>query len=148
MNKTRILYAEDETDLRELTHELLTVEGFDCVSVKDGLEAQQAMLHSKFDILLTDFYMPHLDGANLLFWCRKNQFQLPIIFITGSPERLPTQQRALKDVCTSLVNKPFNYKDLLDAIEQAHQQRRLFAQRGKVSTTETEDRFLGQLTLD
>lgn len=148
MNKTRILYAEDEKDLRELTEEILSAEGFECVAVKDGIAAQQVLQTEKFDLLLTDFNMPNLDGANLLFWCRQNNFHFPVIFITGSPERLPMHQRALNDSCSILVNKPFNFRDLLNAIEQGLDKGRLFGLHGKVCVEESDDSFMGQLTLD
>lgn len=148
MNKARILYAEDEPDLRELTSEILTSEGFECLTVKNGEEACQILLSEKFDLLLTDFNMPLLDGADLLFWCRKNGHHLPVVFITGASERLPVHMKALSDSCTSIVNKPFNFRDLIHAIEQSLDRAKLFALHGRINSEETETMFAGQHTLD
>ena len=117
----RILYAEDERDLRELTEEVLTSEGYECISVNDGLEAQEILKSQTFDLLLTDFNMPVLDGTELLFWCREQHFNFPVVFITGSPELIPIQKQAMSDSLAFLVNKPFNFRDLLHIIEQALQ---------------------------
>lgn len=117
--KKRILYAEDERDLREITADILCSEGYDCVAVKDGEEAQEFLKTQKFDLLLSDFNMPILDGTDLLFWCRQNGLHFPVVFITGSPILIPIQKEALTDCLTSLVNKPFKFHDLTQAIEQA-----------------------------
>jgi two-component system OmpR family response regulator len=119
MKKKRILYAEDVLDLREITTDILCGEGYDCVAVRDGVEAQELLKTEKFDLLLTDFNMPLLDGTDLFFWCRQNGFHFPVIFITGSPILLPIQKEALTDCFTSMVNKPFKFQDLTHAIEQA-----------------------------
>lgn len=144
MRKTKILYAEDERDLRELTFEILTSEGYDCVPVIDGIEAQKCFSDQTFDLLLTDFNMPHLDGASLLFWCRKNGHHLPVVFITGTPEKLPHHRKALQDASASLVHKPFNFRDLVNAIEQSLDNAKLFKLHGRINERETEEMFLGQ----
>lgn len=119
MNKKRILYAEDERDLRELTTEILSSEGYDCVAVNDGVEAKEILKQEHFDLLLTDFNMPTVDGTELLFWCREQGLYLPVIFITGSPELIPIQKKAMTDTSASLVHKPFNFRILIQAIEEA-----------------------------
>lgn len=119
MNKKRILYAEDERDLRELTTEILGSEGYECIAVNDGLEAKEILKSEKFDLLLTDFNMPVVDGTELLFWCREQGLNLPVVFITGSPELIPVQKKAMKDTSTTLIHKPFNFRVLIEAIEVA-----------------------------
>lgn len=118
MNKPlRILYAEDDILLNELTTELLRGEGFYCTSVHNGVEAQQVLQKEDFDLLLTDLQMPKMDGADLLLWCRKHDFHFPVIFVTGNPEQIEAGITALKDCCTSILAKPLSFDDLLKAIE-------------------------------
>lgn len=148
MQKYRILYAEDEHDLRELTTEILSSEGFDCFPVVDGEEARKLLLTEKYDLLLTDFNMPNLDGAELLFWCRKNNHHFPVVFITGAPEQMPVHKKALADSSTSLVNKPFNFRDLIHAIEQGIDKGKLFSEHGRICSEATESMFLGQHSMD
>lgn len=117
--KYRILYAEDEQALREITFELLTEEGFDCVAVSDGVAAVEKLKSEKFDLIISDFRMPHMDGALLLFWCRQNDIHCPFIFLSGNLERLPIEKAALKDCCAAYLHKPIGINELLKAIESA-----------------------------
>lgn len=118
-NKYRILYAEDEPSLREITTELLNEEGFECVAVPDGQEAIEKLKHEEFDLILSDFKMPKMDGSLLLFWCRQNGIHCPFIFVSGNLERLPVETMALKDCCASFLHKPVGIDQLLSAIEAA-----------------------------
>lgn len=115
----RILYAEDEPDLRDITRELLLSEGLHCVAVNDGLEAMHRLQQQDFDLIITDFQMPNMDGALLLFWCRQTGRHMPVIFISGNRSRLPIEDLALQDCCASLLYKPVAFDDLLRAIEHA-----------------------------
>ena len=113
----KILYAEDDVLLNELTTELLKGEGIDCVSVFNGEEARFVLEKETFDLLLTDFQMPKMNGAELLFWCRKNAIHLPVIFLSGNLDRLSIEELALKDCCTTVLTKPAAFSDLLRVIE-------------------------------
>jgi CheY-like chemotaxis protein len=115
----KILYAEDEADLRDITEELLVSEGYHCTAVADGLEAMNRLQEQNFDLLITDFQMPNMDGALLLLLCRQIGRHMPVIFISGNRERLPIEELALQDCCASLLHKPLAFDDLLRAIEKA-----------------------------
>lgn len=115
----RILYAEDEPDLREITTELLRTEGYDITAVADGLEAMRALEKENFDLLISDFQMPKIDGALLLMWCRETGRHFPVIFISGNMERLPIENLALDDCCATLLHKPVAFDHLIEKIEKA-----------------------------
>lgn len=114
--KLRILYAEDEALLREVTTELLIGEGYECSSVQDGLEAKILLQNYEFDLVITDFKMPRMDGAQLLFWMRKSGIHNPVIFVSGNMERAHSEEIALGDCCTSLLIKPISIDQLVEAI--------------------------------
>lgn len=143
----KILWAEDEDTLREVMCELIRSEGHQCTPAEDGLKAQELLKKEKFDLLITDFNMPHVDGAELLFWCRKNNLHMPVIFVTATVDRLPVEDLVLQDCCCSIVNKPFSIETLLEEIEKARARNHDFDCRGKtVPLTEGdfENSFPGQ----
>ena len=115
----KILYAEDESALREIMTELLEAEGYKVFSVKNGLEAKNLLAQERFDLLMTDFQMPHLTGHDLLFWCRENNYSLPVIFLTASLDKIPVEELALKDSRSSILYKPVGIETLVRAIDRA-----------------------------
>jgi len=65
--KKRILLVEDETDLRELYHDILQEEGFIVDEAKTGHEALEKMTKGGYDLVLLDILLPNgLDGIDVL----------------------------------------------------------------------------------
>lgn len=129
--KQKILYVEDESTLRTITSELLSLEGFDCRQAMDGIEAQAMLEAEEFDLLITDFRMPRMDGSELMIWCRKNHKHLPVIFMTGAQELLPIERTVLNDCCASVLVKPVSFDSLLEAIRDAMERNHEFECKGK-----------------
>lgn len=127
----KILWAEDESTLRDVMCELLRVEGYDCIGAADGLLAKEKLEKEDFDILIIDFNMPRMGGAHLLMWCRSAGIHVPVIFVTASPERVPVEELVMQDCCCSLIQKPFAVETLLEAIEEARKRNHDFECRGK-----------------
>lgn len=117
--KYKILIVDDEKDIREILIDLLSGEGFECTTASDGKEASEILGRKPFDLLITDFRMPHMDGPELLNWCRNNDIHFPVIFVTGNLELLPKEKVALKDCCAGILRKPLAFNELLIAIDDA-----------------------------
>lgn len=118
-NPFNILLADDESSIREIWGELLKEEGFDIDLAEDGLNAKELIKKKNYDLLITDFRMPNMDGAQLLEWCRDHDFHFPVIFITGNLELLEKEKVALGDCCANLLRKPASLKQMLSAIKDA-----------------------------
>ncbi len=79
----RILLVDDDKTLNRSVDILLTLDGYQTLSVYDGEEALQKLLHQKFDLLITDLIMPKIDGIELISKVRKLNSTLPIMVISG-----------------------------------------------------------------
>lgn len=130
-NRFKILYAEDEVTLQGIISELLTDEGYEVTQASNGLEAVKLLGSHTYDLLLTDFQMPLMNGAELLFWCRSHDLHFPIIFMSANIEKIPIEELALKDCCASHLQKPVGIEALLDAIEEARKRSHDFQCIGK-----------------
>src|SRR3989475_5723285 len=62
----RILIVEDEETLRESCASILSHDGYNVASTGLAREAQNLLRHSVFDVLLLDWYMSEIPGAELL----------------------------------------------------------------------------------
>ena len=68
--------------------------------------------------LLLDVQMPGLSGIDLQEELSKADYHMPIIFITGHGN-IPMSVQAMKKGAVDFLTKPFNDKELLQAIEKA-----------------------------
>lgn len=90
----RILFAEDSAVLRMMTVKVLLKKGAEVVVAEDGLEALELARRNDFDLVLTDIFMPNLDGYGLTAALRSELgFEGPVIGISAAvvgeePERL------------------------------------------------------------
>jgi signal transduction histidine kinase len=113
----RILLADDEAGIRELTREFLEGEGFQVLAVADGQEALDAF-HSDpraWDLLILDLVMPKLGGAEVLSRIEQIRPDLPALMISGysaevRPDLLDGSHRGF-------LAKPFRLHELLKAIQ-------------------------------
>ncbi len=62
---TKVLLVEDESELRELYTELLSIE-YAVDVAKDGEEGIEMLPRGKYDVVLLDMMMPKLDGVGFL----------------------------------------------------------------------------------
>ena len=80
---SRILIAEDDTELRELFCRVLQKQGYETVEVGDGQQALETLERARFDLLISDVMMPKTDGNTLVRTLRENGSTIPILLITA-----------------------------------------------------------------
>lgn len=83
MKKIKVLLAEDNDLSRENLAELLSEEGHAVKAVRDGREAMDAFPCDKYDLVITDMKMPHVDGLQLLKFIKEINPENIVIMITG-----------------------------------------------------------------
>lgn len=84
--------------------------------VADGAEAIEALQGEHYDLVITDMYMPVLDGGGLLDWVRSNQNHVPVVVVSaGGPDARATAER--KGAARFLA-KPVRLSDVIDSVEQ------------------------------
>ncbi len=83
ITKAKILLAEDDESLGYILSEYLSMNQFDVVLCKTGLEALKMYQKTTFDICVFDVMMPEMDGFTLAKNVRTVDAQIPIIFLTA-----------------------------------------------------------------
>ena len=108
-----VLLVDDDQAVREVTSASLQDLGFGVVEADGGLAALAHLeAIAAIDIMLVDFAMPGMNGAEVARRARKQRPKLPILFVTGYADA-----EALSDVPdTEIVRKPFRDQDLADRI--------------------------------
>jgi len=83
MKNGKILIADDNELNKETLREILTEEGYDIKAVNDGREGIEAFLEEKYDLVITDLRMPHVDGLEFLKYIKDANRDNIVIMITG-----------------------------------------------------------------
>ena len=109
----RILFAEDNGNLREVVSDYLSDNGFEVVSVSDGDKAWDKFLDERFDLVLLDVMMPGMSGFDLLRKIRSRE-DIPVILATAKVQE-KDQLLGYSLGADEYVTKPFSLdgKDFL-----------------------------------
>ena len=115
-----ILVADDDATSRRLLVRTLTTGGFSCRESGDGIETLKLAESEPIDLLLLDFDMPGLNGAEVVKRLRGNEdpavAQLPAIMLTGHGGE-ESEVRCLEAGANDFVTKPINAAVLRARIE-------------------------------
>ena|SRR6266481_9315910 len=110
-----ILVVEDDLLNRNLICKVLRQEGHRVVEACDGAVALEILQMFRFDLVITDFVMPKLDGIKFVEQLHSLQPRLPIVFITGYLSVI--SGKAILDEVAEILRKPFE-PDLLRSTVQ------------------------------
>lgn len=81
----RILLAEDDKALRDITALFFRKNGFDVDTAVNGDEACDLVDRNRYDIIILDIMMPGKDGRQVCRYIRK-KYDVPVIFLTALGE--------------------------------------------------------------
>jgi len=111
-----VLIAEDHQDIRQVTKLLLEIEGCSPIEAVNGLEALQAALSLKLDLILMDIDMPIMDGLEVTRRLRQIDCTrgLPIVAVTSDDNQ--RRREAIEAGCNDFLEKPLMPEMLRDAL--------------------------------
>ncbi|MGV8139310.1 MAG: response regulator [Mangrovibacterium sp.] len=118
-NQRKLIIVEDSDCIREAIVFALQKSGFDVRSAANGLEAIAILNGEKFDMVLTDYYMPGMNGLELIRWMRENEpyKRLPVVVLTTENQRDIILQ-AKNAGATGWIHKPFEIEKLTQTIRR------------------------------
>ena len=105
---------EDEIDTRELLAYIATKKGYDVTTVTDGVDLLTIAAKEKFDAIITDLMMPHLNGASASEIMKMQGNMTPVIALTALT---PQDLSLVQDRFTRIYQKPCNISELFEYIE-------------------------------
>jgi CheY-like chemotaxis protein/nitrate reductase NapAB chaperone NapD len=120
--KGRVLIIDDEAEIRRNLTVGLTQEGYSAVACPDGISAIHELNTARekgiaYDYLVTDIFMPDIDGLKILKVIKIQYPDLPVLVITGFGDEA-LKLTALSELNTGYLDKPFEIPDLVKALEQ------------------------------
>ena len=117
-SKSIVFVVDDEMSVRKSLRRLLTAAGYEVEVFSSAREFLDRGREEEAGCLVLDIQMPDLNGMELQEALAGTDPPIAIVFITGHGD-IPTSVRAMKAGATDFLSKPFDAKDLIDAIERA-----------------------------
>lgn len=144
--RPRVLVADDDGCIRQLTSDLLIQSGYQACAVADGAAAWRALNKDSYDLLITDQNMPELTGIELLRKVRGARMALPVILMSGMvPQEELVRYPWLKPVATLL--KPYTVVELLGTVQEVLRGTKSAGQQGESYPTWLEQPPPGNISL-
>ena len=113
----RILYVDDDAlAVRAVVRELRAVEDVTVVGLTDPREAVAVLRQESFDIVLSDFQMPAMDGVDLLAEVQKLLPEARRLILTGVPDESKLQAALREGLVECVLAKPVSSARLREAV--------------------------------
>lgn len=120
-DEVRVLLVDDMQTARRFMRQVLEKMGIVHIhEAANGLQARELIDREYFDLIITDYYMPEMDGGELVNYIRNESSQggVPILMVTSSPNnsRLAAIEQ---NGIAAVFDKPFDVDVLRKIVEQA-----------------------------
>jgi DNA-binding response OmpR family regulator len=118
MDKTKILYAEDEVFLGKIVKESLESRGYQVLMETDGNNVFEAFKHVEPDVCVLDIMLPNKDGFAIAEKIRAVNMNVPIIFLTAKTQTADLV-KGFSIGGNDYIRKPFSMEELIVRIDHA-----------------------------
>lgn len=116
--KPRLLVVDDDACICDLVERGAARLGFDVTIVSDGRRAERLLAETRFDVLLTDIYMPESDGLEVI---RKTHLLQPALVIVAMSGGCSFGFNFLRTAqllgATRVLEKPFDLAALKELLQ-------------------------------
>ena len=120
---SRILVIDDVADIRLTIGITLEIMGHDIIEAENGRLGIERLQKDTFDLVITDVYMPEMDGTEVVKYIQKMEQPPPVIVMSGGGDSTggnkasqSTVLRVVKDGADFMLRKPFTGEELKYAV--------------------------------
>lgn len=113
----KILAVDDSCSMRQMVRVALEAEGYEVREAQNGQEALRALDEAPADLMISDLYMPTMDGLTLLKHVRQHpqhRFMPVLLLTTENGEEI--KQRGRASGATGWLVKPFQPEQLRQVV--------------------------------
>ena len=118
ISNSKILVVDDDRDLCDLIHEILSEEGYDVSKTYDGDEALKKLKDFDYDLLIIDHKLKGTTGISVI---KKliNMKPPPKILMISAYGTAETKEQAIKNGVFEFIDKPFEINKLTESVKMA-----------------------------
>ena len=118
MSNKKILVVDDDTTFLLMLQSFLAKKGYDIEIISNPQKAIALLDQTKFDLILSDYRMPEMDGMEFLQSIRMKGIETPLILITSYGD-IKLAVKAIKHGASDYLTKPVNPDELLALVQNA-----------------------------
>lgn len=111
-----ILLVDDNEEILCLLAEALILAGYSVSVAKNGSDALKKLNFRSFDLIITDYEMPDIDGISLIKKARELLPEMAAVVITGNPSAQEIKE-GREAGAYSVLAKPFEIRNLISIVE-------------------------------
>ncbi len=112
----KILFVEDEADLRLIVSDTLSVQGYEVITAANGIDGLDKYKISGADIVVADVMMPKMDGFAMAAEIRKLSPTVPLLFLTAK-SAIDDVEEGFEIGANDYLKKPFELRELIVRIK-------------------------------
>jgi len=124
MSSKRILIIDDEENMLHMLKTILSKEGYEIVTARNGIEGLEKIATNRFDTILCDLRMPKMDGLSFLKTVKvKNKNS--IIIMMSAYGTIDLAVEAMKHGAYDYISKPFKPDEIILTLKKVEERERL-----------------------
>jgi CheY-like chemotaxis protein len=125
MKKQRNVFAvviDDDQDQAELIKEVLAPEGYSVLTTDNAEEGLRLSQHYHPFVVITDFGMPDMDGAELVERLKVNgTSDIPVVLVTAYPPEYVEERLDFNHLPDMIMSKPVDFDLLVETVRDFYQ---------------------------
>ena len=111
----KILVVDDNKFLRIVVSKMLSLLGYDVLAADSGENGLNLFLKNKFDIVLSDYEMPGMDGVSFACSVKKSSPRTPVVIMTGAGRETVFSRKST--AVDEVISKPFTLAEIDETIQ-------------------------------
>ena len=111
----KILIIDDNNDLRMVVSKMLSRLGYEVSSADSGENGLRLFFKDKFDIVLSDYEMPGMDGVAFACSVKKSSPHTPVVIMTGAGKETVFSRKST--AVDEVISKPFSLAEIDQTIQ-------------------------------
>ena len=111
----KILVVDDNNLFRIVVSKMLSRLGYEVLSADSGENGLRIFLKNKFDIVLSDYEMPGMDGVAFACSVKKNSPHTRVVIMTGAGKETVFSRKST--AVDEVISKPFTLVEIDEAIQ-------------------------------